>query len=87
MRCGGAGKQACSLADAPADTSLALQGKPWACRTALKGLSLQPAWAAHPPTAPPKQAKAHRLDVHQQRDRATGDVFYILNGNQRFLEG
>ena len=39
----------------------------------------------HPPTPP--QAKAHRLEVHQQRDRATGDVFYILNGSQRFLEG
>lgn len=35
----------------------------------------------------PPQAKGHRLEVHQQRDRATGDVYYILNGNQRFLEG
>ncbi|PRW59844.1 transcription elongation factor SPT5-like protein 1 [Chlorella sorokiniana] len=42
-----------------------------------------------PPAKPfnPDEAKAHRLDVHQQRDRATGDVFYILNNNQRFLEG
>jgi hypothetical protein len=36
---------------------------------------------------PAPQARSHRLDVVQQRDRTTGDVYYILGGNQRFLEG
>lgn len=35
----------------------------------------------------PEDARTHRLDVVQQRDRATGDVYFILNGSQRFLEG
>ncbi len=33
------------------------------------------------------QARNHKLDVVQQRDRSTGEVFYILNNNQRFCEG
>ncbi|KAL4420140.1 hypothetical protein ABPG77_010356 [Micractinium sp. CCAP 211/92] len=42
-----------------------------------------------PPARPfnPDEARAHRLDVVQQRDRATGDVYMIVNGNNRFLEG
>lgn len=43
----------------------------------------------HPPTptTPPPQARTYKLDVVQQRDRSTGEVFYILNNSQRFCEG
>ncbi|EFN50704.1 hypothetical protein CHLNCDRAFT_142577 [Chlorella variabilis] len=42
-----------------------------------------------PPAKPfnPDEARSHRLDVVQHRDRTTGDVYLILNGNNRFLEG
>lgn len=33
------------------------------------------------------QARTHKLDVVPQRDRATGETYYILNGSQRFVEG
>ena len=36
---------------------------------------------------PPPPPRSHRLDVVQQRDRATGDVYLILNGSSKFLEG
>ena len=39
------------------------------------------------PAARPPQARGHKLEVVQQRDRSTGEVFYILNGSQRFVEG
>eukprot|EP00887_Chlorella_sp_A99_P006595 scaffold3.g6595.t1 len=34
-----------------------------------------------------EEAKHFRLDVVPQRDRSTGETFYILNGSQRFLDG
>ncbi|GAB4821977.1 hypothetical protein N2152v2_009023 [Parachlorella kessleri] len=34
----------------------------------------------------PEEARNHKLDVIQQRDRSTGEVFYLL-GSQRFCEG
>ena len=35
----------------------------------------------------PEEARAQRLDVAQQRDRGSGDVYYVLGGSQRFLGG
>ena len=43
--------------------------------------------ACPPACIPSPQARAHRLDVVQHRDRATGDVYLLLNGSTRFLEG
>lgn len=33
------------------------------------------------------EARTHRLDVVQQRDRVSGDVYFILNGTNRFHDG
>lgn len=33
------------------------------------------------------EAKANRLEVSQNRDRATGELFYVLNNNNRFRQG
>ena len=51
----------------------------------MVGAAAEPLPRARPAACP--QARAHRLDVAQQRDRATGDVYYLLNGSTRFLEG
>ena len=34
-----------------------------------------------------EEAKSYKMDVHEQRDRYTGEVLYILNNNQRFSRG
>jgi hypothetical protein len=75
---GGALGGGCSRHAGPALLNSADQNQHGCAAASQRGLA---------PSPPLPQAKSHRLDVVQQRDRGTGDVYYILNGNNRFLEG
>ena len=50
-------------------------------------LGKQPKMRPPPKPFNVEEAKSHGLDLHEQRDRLTGDIVVVLNGTQRFFQG